>query len=179
MFGLHEKTAGGVERAAGHFVAGVFFHGERLAGNHGFVNGGFPVEQDAVHRNFLAGTDAQFCSGLNGFKRHITFFVVLNNPCCLRREIQQGTDGAAGFAPCPQFKDLTEQHQHNDHRRRLEINSDLALRRERSRKRARHEHHRRAEQEGCAHANGDEREHIQMPGDERTPAAFEKRPARP
>ena len=143
-----------------------FLHGHRLAGNHGFVHRGFAVEHDAVHRNFLAGTHAQFCSGLNGFERHVAFFAVLNDPRGFGREIQQGADGAAGFAPRPQFEHLAEQHEHDNHRRRLEINSDLAIRRERNRKRARHEHHRRAEQISRAHADGDEREHIQLPGDE-------------
>jgi hypothetical protein len=112
------------------------------------------------------GTHAQFCPGLDGFERHVAFLVVLNQTSGFGRAIQQGADGAAGLAARPEFKHLTEQHEHDNHRRRLEINSDFSIRRKGIWKRARHEHHHCAEQIGRANANGDEREHIQVSRDE-------------
>jgi len=100
VFGLHEETAGGVERAAGHFVANIFLRWKRFAGNHGFVNRGFAVEHDPIHWNVFAGSDAQFRSGLNGFKRQITFFAILNHMGGFGGKVQQGADGAASLALC-------------------------------------------------------------------------------
>ena len=99
---------------------------DRLAGNHGFVNRGFAVEHNAIHRHFIARSHAQFRAGLNRFKRHVTFLTVLNNPRGLGRKVQQSANGAPGLAARPQFEHLAKQHQHDDDRGGLKINSHLA-----------------------------------------------------
>ena len=48
-------------------------------------------------------------------------------PGRLRRQVEQGANGAAGLGACPQLQHLAQQHQGGDHRRRLEIDLDDAL----------------------------------------------------
>ena len=56
---FHDERAGAVHGAAGHLGAGSFLDGNRLAGDHRFVDGGRPFEHDAVHGNPLSGTHTE------------------------------------------------------------------------------------------------------------------------
>jgi hypothetical protein len=107
------------------------------------------------------------------------FLAVLNYARGFGGEIQKGADRASSFTTCPQFEHLAEQHEHDDHRRRLEVDADFSAVRERRRKHAESQHRHQAEHIRRAYANGNERKHIQAARHDGAPAALEEQPARP
>ena len=64
-FGLHEKAAGAIDRAAGDFVAACLLDRHRLAGEHRFIDARLAIDDAAIHRHFLAGTHAQLIAALH------------------------------------------------------------------------------------------------------------------
>jgi hypothetical protein len=102
-------------------------------------------------------------------------------PRGLRRQPEQRADRAAGLLARAQLEHLAEQHQRDDHRRRLEVDADRPVRRRgtapgkspgppcRDRRCRRRRRRRRA----------DQREHVEAAVDDRLPAAHEERPAAP
>ncbi len=78
-----------------------------------------------------------------------------------------------------EFKHLTEKHQHNDHRCGLKIDGNFAIVLHRVREQAGHEHCHSAKEECCAHADSNQREHIQVTHRDGTPATAEKWPTCP
>jgi hypothetical protein len=71
---------------------------------------------------------------------------------------------------------LTEEHEHHDDRRRLEVHGNLAHHAERVGKQPGGRRRRHAIAVGGADAQRDRREHVQMPVHQRGPAAHEERP---
>ena len=59
VFGAHQQGSAGVERGSDEFVADALGDRQRLTGQHRFVERATALDDDAVHRHFLAGTYAQ------------------------------------------------------------------------------------------------------------------------
>jgi hypothetical protein len=87
----------------------------------------WPSTTFAIHRHLVAGNHAQPVADPHLVERDFVVALVGDLPRRRRREIQQRFDGAAGAAAGAQFQHLTKQHQHDDHRSRLEVDGDLAL----------------------------------------------------
>jgi hypothetical protein len=81
----------------------------------------------------------------------------------LRRAIEQRADGAAGSGAGAKLQHLAEEHQRDDHRRRLEVERDQAVViAHRRRKDAGREDGDEAVEEGRAGAERDQREHVEL-----------------
>ena len=100
-------------------------------------------------------------------------------PRSLRREAEQVADRGARAAARAQLEHLAEQHEHDDHRGRLEIHGDGAAHPKRVRKQIRRQRRHDAEAVRRTDAERDQREHVEVAVDERGPAAHEERPAAP
>ena len=74
--GTHDKRAGAVHRAAGDMIVGLLFHGNRLAGNHRFIDAACAFQHHAVNGIFLAGPHSQSIAELHLIQRHIVFTAV-------------------------------------------------------------------------------------------------------
>ncbi len=66
--GGHDQAAGAVDRGPGQTVAFGFFHRNRFAGYHGFINRGPPFGDHPVRGNFFARSHAQGVSDLDLFQ---------------------------------------------------------------------------------------------------------------
>src|SRR5215203_6477676 len=62
---------------------------------------------------------------MHGIELHLLVGAIASDAAGgLGREIEKGADRAAGALACPELQHLSEQHQHGDDGRRLEINSN-------------------------------------------------------
>ena len=87
-----------------------------------------PSSTIAVHGHLLAGPNPQPVADLHLFERDVGLLAVIEHlPGGLGREPEQSLDRGARPAARPQFQDLAEQDQRDDHRRRLEIAGHQAL----------------------------------------------------
>ena len=78
------------------------------------------------------------------------------------RRPSNAADRAARAAAGAQLEHLTEEDQDDDHRCGLKVDGDLAVVLHRGREQAGHEHRESAEEVRGAHADGNQREHVQM-----------------
>ena len=53
------KRPGAIDRPGKYLAARLFFYRQALPGQHRFIDGGDPLNQDAVHRNSLTGPHHQ------------------------------------------------------------------------------------------------------------------------
>ena len=84
-----------IERAADDAGARRFHHRHGFAGDHRFVDRRVPVDDDAVDRDFFAGTHPQAVSDGDVGKRNFNLAAIVGDPTRrLGREIEQGADGA-------------------------------------------------------------------------------------
>jgi hypothetical protein len=136
-------------------------------------------DHHAVHGHLVAWNHAQPVADFDLVERDFLIAPRRDPPGRGRRQVQQGPDGAARAAAGTEFEHLTEQHQHHDHRGGLEVDGNLAVVLHRMREQAGHEHRRGAKDECGAHADGNQREHVQVTRHDGTPAALDERPACP
>ncbi len=178
---LHVEAAGGVLRAAGDAVAFVLLDRDRLAGDERLVDRASAVDDDAIDRHPVAGAHAQHVTDHDVGERHLGRVAVrLDLQRRLGREVEEGADCTAGLRPRPEFQHLAEEDEGGDHRRRLEIDADQAVMvAHLGRKDLRREHRDQAVDERRADADGNQREHVEVAGTKRIPAADEERPAAP
>ena len=59
LFRTHDEAAAAVERSANYEGAGFLADWHCLAGDHGFIDGRFALDHDAVDRNLFTWADAQ------------------------------------------------------------------------------------------------------------------------
>ena len=98
----------------------------------------------------------------------------------LGRKVEERADGAAGFLAGPELEHLAEQHERNDHRRRLEIGRDEPMGvAHRGREQAGRDRGDDAVEKRRAGAERDQGEHVEAAGAERRDPALEERPAAP
>ena len=120
-FGPHQKRSRAVDRAAGDAAAGLFFRRNGLAGDHRFVDRASSFDDDAVHRDLLAGTHATHIPDLHTRDRHVHFLVASHEARGSRRQSQKLFDGRTRAAARAQFEHLPKQHEHRDRGRGVEI----------------------------------------------------------
>ena len=141
-----------------------------------------PSSDVAVDRHLLARAHAQAVADLHGVELDLLARVPSG---LIRRAVFGARSSSARMAPLvglagAQLQHLPEQHQHGDDRRRLEVDGDRAvMAAERRREDAGRERRDHAVDPGHAGAHGDQREHVEVAGHERLPAAHEERPAGP
>ena len=178
--GFHDERAVAVDGATRHLVTLRLLNGHRLTGQHRLVDAGTALEDDAVNRNALAGAHAQVVTDLNLIEWNVVLTaVVVDSTRGFRREPKQVFDRSARTAASTQFQHLPEQHEDDDDGRWLEVDRDGAAHPERLWKYRGDQRGRYAEAECGADPQADEREHVEMPADDRSPASDEERPSAP
>ncbi len=138
------------------------------------------LDQFAVDRHLVAGPHAQPVADRDRFERHHRVAMIGDADGGLRREIEQRADRAGGLLTRAQLQHLTEQHQHGDNGRSLEIDRDRAV--VAAKHRRKHTGRKRrddAEGPGHAGAERDQREHVEVAARDRLRAAHEEGPAGP
>src|SRR5712691_6757834 len=179
-FGAHDEGSGLIERAADELRAGLLRHRHRFAGHQGLVDRGASFDQLAVDRDFLARPHPQPVADHDLIERNRLLVAVLDAARDLRCEIEQCTDCIRSLLARAQLQHLPEQDQHRDHGRGFEIHRHGAFRAaERGRKQIRRECRDDAVDPGHSRAQRDQREHVEVAGEDRAPAAHEERPAGP
>ncbi len=179
--GLHDQAAGAVHGGADDAIARILLHRDGLAGDHRFVHRARALDHLAVHGNLLTGAHAQAVAGPDLIEGHVLLAAVrVDAPRGLGCKTEERTDGRTGAAAGFQLQHLPEQHQGGDHRGRLEVHGDLAMgvaerRREDPGQHRRHH----AVGVGDAHAEPDEREHVEAAVHQRAPEAHEEGRAAP
>ena len=99
-----------------------FIDGMDFPGHHGFVDCARAIDHFAVHGDLFARTHAQGVANRNLFERDLMVVAFGVDPqSALRREVEERADGVAGPFPRRQLQHLSDDHQHRDDGRRLEI----------------------------------------------------------
>ena len=177
---FHHDRSGSIDRAAGQRRALGLFDRHRFAAHHRFVDGGRTIDDDAVHRDTLSRTNAQVVAHMHVSERDIDLEAVERDATSGRwREPEQAANRRARPRARLEFQDLTEEHEHRDHGGRFEVHRDGTHRAKRVGKEARGQRRDDAVAVRRTDAKRDEREHVQVPVDDRRPPAFEKWPASP
>ena len=128
VLGFHDECARAVHRPARGLAARRFFHRNRLARDHRFIDEARPFHDHAVHGNAFARPDAQQVAWMHVVERHVLFRSVgLDAPRSLRRQLEQSLDRAAGLAARAQLQHLAQQHQADDHGRGLKVHASSPL----------------------------------------------------
>jgi len=102
--GLHHNPARCVHRATRNFHTDDFLHRQRLAREHGFINGCAALHDFAVHGNFFARSHAQEVAGMHVIKRHILVARGRYAAGGLGRQTEQCLDRAAGALAGAEFE---------------------------------------------------------------------------
>ena len=140
-----------------------------------------PFDDLAVDRDFFARPHAQAIADRDAVEVDVLVASVRANPARgLGREVQKRADRAARPLTRTQLEHLSEQDEHGDDRRRLEIDPDRAVaaskgRREQTGRQRRDD----AVAPGDAGPHRDQREHVEVAADDRSRRADEERPTRP
>ena len=180
LLGADNKRARTIDGATDHFCA--YFLGDRhgFPGDQGFVDRRPAFHDFAINRDFLAGPNAHQVAGDDSFERDFLFAIIPDPPSRLWREVKQSADGAGGMLARAQLQNLTEQHQYGDDGRRLVVNGNGPVHcAEGRREKVRENRRDHAVEPSHAGTQCDQREHVEIVGDERLPAAHEERPSRP
>ena len=163
LLGTHHQPAGPVDGRPDDLVARGLLDGDRLAGDHRLVDVARALEHLAIDRDLFARTDAQLVTFLHLLKRHVFFApVVTNQAGGFGGHSKELLDGGAGLAPRLELEHLTEQDERDDHSSRLEVHGHLtAVGAE-----GLGEDTRRHGRDGAvavrhAHAEADQREHVE------------------
>ncbi len=181
LFRPHDEAACRIERAGDDFRSHVLRHRHGFARDHRLVDRRAAFDQLAVDRNLLARSNPEPIADGDHVQGYLFVAPIrFQTPRRLRCEIEQGTDGARRLLTRPQLQHLTEQHEHGDDRRCLEIDRDCAVgAAKRRREQAGRQNPDHAVEPRHAGTHGDQREHVQIAREKRLPAAHEERPAAP
>jgi hypothetical protein len=96
-------------------------HGQRLAGEHGFVHLRLPLQQHAVHRQALARAHHQAVAHHHLGHGHVHLAALAQQVRHVRPQAVQRADRRRGLALGAGLQPLAQQHQRDHHRRGLEI----------------------------------------------------------
>ena len=181
LAGLHDETAGLVERAAGDIGARRFLDRQRLAGDQRFIDRRAALHDGAVDGNCLTRAHAQPVADMDVIEGNFGFRAIGRHAARgLRGEIEQGADGVAGPFAGLQFEHLANKDQNDDDGGGLEVSADRpAVHLEVGREQSGREHRDEAVGVGDQHADGDQRPHVGAAVHDRGPAALQERPAAP
>ena len=160
--------------------AGLACHGHGFTRDHGFVDRGAAIDDDAIDRHLLTRTHAQTIADHDRVERNFCLAAIADAPRRFRRQIKQRPDRAAGAFARPQFQHLPKQHEHGDDGGSFEIDRDQAVRvAELWRKSVGAKQRDNAVCPGDARAERDQREHVEIARLQRCTAAREERPTGP
>src|SRR5439155_20436717 len=107
-------------------VTGPLLGRNRFTGNHRFIDGALPFENDSIHRYLLAGADPQLVARLDLIQRLVAFRAVPRQDArCLWRKAQQSFNGGAGPAASAQLEDLSKKNQSRNDRGGFEIDGNM------------------------------------------------------
>ena len=95
--GFHLKGAELVDRTGADLVANGFVNRQGLAGHDRLVDGRGAAENDAIHRDGLAGQDADLVADPHVFGGDDLLLTVSQNPCGLRCQMDQLFNACAGI----------------------------------------------------------------------------------
>ena len=95
--GAHVEGPELVHGAAGHRIAGALVHGQGLAGHDGLVDGRLSADDDAVHRDGLAGQHAQQVVHAHLFGGDDTLGRAVQAPGRARGQMHQPLDARPGL----------------------------------------------------------------------------------
>ena len=174
-----DKATGAVDGAAGHAVASLLFHGQGLAGDHGFVHRGGAFLDHAVHRHARAGTDPQPVAGMHLGKGDLGLGDTVETDGGGRGEIEEGLDGAGGLGAGAELQHLADQDQHDDDGGGLEVDVHHTVGPHRGREKLGQEKPDQAVEPRGTHTERDQREHVPVAGAQGLGAAHKERPSRP
>ena len=175
----HEKCTGLVERASDHRIARLLFNRHRFAGEHRFLNRAPAFDEPAVHGDFLTRTHSQRVATHHCIQRYFFFVAIPHHPChrwCQRQEFPNGTSRTT---PGPQLQQLPQEHQRDDHCGGLKIDRHRPIVPQLMREKGWEKDGHNAGEIGGTGADGDEREHVEVPRHDRLCTALKKRPSAP
>ena len=116
----HDEGPGDVARRADDRVTRPDRHRYRLAGQHRDVDVGAALDHGAVHRDRVAGPDAEEIADPDGLERDVAVAAVRDEPGGGRAEADQAPDRAGGPDLRPRLQPAAEQDQPDDDRRGIE-----------------------------------------------------------
>ena len=121
---LHDEGAGAVHRAAGHLASPASFStgiDSPVTIDSSTVRRAF--EHDAVDGDAFAGPHAQAVADVHLLQRHVLFGAVGVDPCAPSVGARPSRLRMAALvaAARAKFQHLAEQHEHDDDRRRFEV----------------------------------------------------------
>ncbi len=178
--GTHDERAAVVHCSADQRIAGPLRNGQRLTSDHGLVHAALTLEQHSVDGNLGAGTHAQAIAGSNLRERHGRLGTVLADAPGFRgREIEQCAQCLTGATSGAQLEHLPQQHERDDHGRRLEVDGRAPAVAEGLWHEVRRERHDHAVAERHRDAEADQREHVEAAIRDRPPRTVQQRPAAP
>ncbi len=162
-------------------LSGRLLDRDRLAGHHRLVDGAAALEHDAVDRDLLARPHAQPIADMDvrrAARRSRRRRRRRGGPSSGRA--RAGPDRRARAAAGAQLQHLAEEHERDDHRRRLEVDGHLiAVAAERGREQPGRQRRDDAVAVGGADAERDQREHVQVAVDAPTPSRGRRTASRP
>ena len=176
-----DERSGTVHRSARDLAAGMFLDGDRLAREHGLIDGALALDDLAIHRQLFAGPHAQSFPDVDVLNRNIRFRAIgLDTSSSLGCQAEQRPNRARGRLTRTQLQHLTEQHERHDDARGLEIKRQSPAVTPKGRgQRARKQLGDHAEQVSGAGAERDQGEHIEAAVCDGLHTAHEERPASP
>ncbi len=130
LLGADHKRAGLIDRAADRPGADLLRDRHRLAGHHRLVDRA-SARRSPRHRPAPSRPGGRGDGRRRWIESRVTSSSLpsgANAPRRLRREVEKRADGPARRLAGAQFEDLAQQHQHGDHRRRLEVDRNGAIR---------------------------------------------------
>ena len=176
----HHQSAAGVHRRSNHLVAGALADGNRLAGQHGLVNGAAALDHQAIDRHFLAGADTQPVADMDMRQRYVFLSAIrIDAACRFWRQLEQGFYCRRSLGARLEFEYLAQQGQRNDNGSRLEIHAYATHGHEGGREHARGDGRHHAVNKRGAGAQPDQGPHVRAAMNHRLRSAFEEGPAGP
>ena len=118
---LQHDAALAVDGAARQAIALRLGHGQRLARQHGFVHLRVALQQHAIDGDALAGAHHQPVAHHHLGHGHIDLAGFAQQVRHIGPQAVQGADGRRGLVLGACLQPLAQQHQRDDHRRRLEV----------------------------------------------------------
>ncbi len=174
--GAHHETARCVHGGSRELASRGLLDRNRLAGDHRLIHRRGALLDGAVHRDLLAGPNAQAVARLHLLERSIALAAVGEDDAGgLGREAEEGADRVAGAGAGAKLEDLPEQDQRGDDGGGLEVHRDTAVHPERLREDPGSYRRHQGVSERGAGADRDQREHVEPPGHNRAPSADEER----
>jgi hypothetical protein len=161
--GAHPQRAVAVDGGADHRCPRLLVHRQALAGHHRLIDLGLAVLHHAVHRHLRAGAHQQQFADRDLRGGHLDRFAAAQHHRLGRGQVEQRVDRVVRAAAGAHLEPVTEQHERDQHRRRLVEHLTAAG-----------DGHAQRVQPPRADRDRDQHHHVQRPGPQRPPRAGEE-----